>query len=76
MEFPRQDAPRHERQKIWSAVAERSGDTAFRPRIELPKRRGSRSAGFPPQPKILAMGCSFIRVHLCPSVVESLLNEN
>jgi hypothetical protein len=31
---------------------------------------------FPPQPKILAMGCSFIRVHLCPSVVESLLNEN
>jgi hypothetical protein len=26
---------------FWSAVAERSGDTAFRWRTELPKRRGA-----------------------------------
>jgi hypothetical protein len=28
-------------QKFWSAVAERSGDTAFQLRTELPKRRGA-----------------------------------
>jgi hypothetical protein len=28
-------------QGFWSAVAERSGDTAFRLRTELPKRRGA-----------------------------------
>ena len=39
--------------RFWIAVAERSGDTAFRLRIELPRRRGSRSAGFPPQSKTI-----------------------
>src|SRR5208283_4690845 len=52
-------------QKFWTAVAacrgeaqrrlEHSGDTAFRLRTELPKRRGSRSAGFPPQSKKICL---------------------
>jgi hypothetical protein len=32
---------RHKPRGFWSAVAERSGDTAFRLRTEIPKRRGA-----------------------------------
>jgi len=42
--------------KIWTAVAERSDDTAFRADGCFQKRRGSRPAGFPPQSKICGCG--------------------
>jgi hypothetical protein len=42
---------------------ERSGDTAFRLLTELPKRRGSRLAGFPPQSK--KFGCGSAALCLC-----------
>jgi hypothetical protein len=42
--------------KIWTAAAERSGDTAFRAAGCFQKRRASRSAGFPPQSKICGCG--------------------
>jgi hypothetical protein len=56
--------------KIWTAVAERSGDTAFRTAGCFQKRRGSRSAGFPPQSKKLWLRRKPRWVYPCPSVVN------
>src|SRR5450759_3150752 len=52
--------------KIWSAVAERSGDTAFRERASFPKRRG---ASLPAALQILLLQRQQRLAYLCPTVV-------
>ena len=52
--------------KIWSAVAERSGDTAFRERASFPKRRG---ASLPAALQILLLRRQQRLAYLCPTVV-------
>jgi hypothetical protein len=58
--------------KIWSAVAERSDDTALREWASFPKRRG---ASLPAALQILWLWRKSRRAHLCSSVVVLNLLE-